>query len=98
MLVQASRHVELFLASSAKTKKHQPDVAVCMEWGATAEEVSTMEKELVSYMASCRARLAGFHVFGLPTDKGCGVGGQSLQNTLVITADNYAHLSPPQAC
>ena len=87
---------------ASTTKATQPvqsaDVRATLKWGGTEETEfgTSMTRKLVAYVAASRVRLKGCDVVGLPTDKGCGVGGQSLQNTLMCVPDGYAYLAPPQ--
>ena len=107
LLLLVSKHIELVLASSAKPKaKQHPRVRVSLTWEIVEGAQNTdfgdnINRKIIKYMAACKSKLQSTptmaDVVGLPTDKGCGVGGQSLQTTLITLTDGYALLSPPMA-
>ena len=101
----ASRHIELVLASTARPKALlHPRVRVTMTWDMAEDNNEfgdNVNRKLIRYMDSCQTKLQSTpelaNIVGLPTDKGCGIGGQSLQATLITTTDGFALLSPPMA-
>ena len=53
--------------------------------------------KLCSYIAQSQNLMQQYNKFGIATDKGSGVGGQGLQNSLIVTPDKHCVMAPPQA-
>ena len=69
-----------------------------MEW-TEAQDLSDnhLQQKLVRYVHGCQIAAAGEHMFGINADKGSGIGGQSLQSTVVFLRNGAGLLMPPQA-
>ena len=99
ILWHASRLVEHTLAETSKVKSKQPtDCQFSMEWTAPDDHHDHhLQQKLVRYVHGCQQAAIGEHIFGINTDKGSGVGGQSLQSTVVFLRNGTGCLMPPQA-
>ena len=96
LLLGASRHVELVLANNAKARKRDFGVMVSLKFAEEQQWSASMHEKLVRYISACQAAFGGALVCGMPTDKGSGVEGQSLQNSLVTIGDGSRFCAPPQ--
>ena len=98
VLWHAAKFIELSLAETSKNQCVQSDCQFHMKWTEPEDHTDNhLQQRLVRYFHSCQAAAAGEHIFGINTDKGSGVGGQSLQSTVVFLRNGTGLFMPPQA-
>lgn len=94
-----AKHVESVLANIVKAKQKDPGVMVSLQWAEddTKPWNASLHEKLIRYVAAAQLQFDNALVVGMPTDKGSGVGGQSLQNSLICLQSGLALLPPSQA-
>ena len=100
--VFVSHLVEVHLGKNVTGQQISRVVRFFMKWADDSDgkggffEPRMLTSKLSSYMAQSQDLLKNYNQFGLTTDKGSGVGGQSLQNSFFVTDDSHGVMAPPQ--